>query len=92
MEAKTFFNYGALACYMDKELVWQYKLVLMEKNTPMLTEVVDGRSFSSRLITHKSKPLDVTIGSHTSKIFFNVISYPRNCIIIVLSWLVLHNP
>jgi hypothetical protein len=77
---------------MDKELVQQYKLVLMEKNTPMLFEVINGRSFSSRPITHETKPLDVTIDSHANKVVFNVISYPRNLIIIRLSWLVLHNP
>jgi hypothetical protein len=77
---------------MDKELVWQYKLVLMEKNTLMLVEVIDGWSFSSRPITHETKPLDVTIGSHTIKVIFNVISSPRNHVIIGLFWLVLHNP
>jgi len=46
MEAQTFLDYGAPTCFMDKELVWQYKLVLMEKNTLMLVEVIDGWSFS----------------------------------------------
>jgi hypothetical protein len=64
----------------------------MGKNTLMLVEVIDGRSFSSRPITHETKPLDVTIGSHTIKVVFNVISSPRNHVIIGLSWLILHNP
>jgi hypothetical protein len=57
----------------------------------MSIEVIDGWSLSSRLITHETKPLDVTIGSHTNKVVFNVISFPRNVVIIGLSWLVLHN-
>jgi hypothetical protein len=58
------------------------------KNTQVLVEVINGQSFSSRPITHETKPLDVTIGSHISKVVFNVISSPRNFIIIGLFWLV----
>jgi hypothetical protein len=57
----------------------------------MLVEVIDGLSLSSRPIRHETKPLDVTIGFHTSKVVLNVISSPKNLIIIGLSWLVLHN-
>jgi hypothetical protein len=77
---------------MDKELMQKYKWALMEKNTQVFVEVNNGQSFSSRLITHETKPLDVTIGSHTNKVVFNVISSPRNPIIIGLSWLVHYNP
>jgi hypothetical protein len=63
----------------------------VEKSKPMLVEVIDGRNLSSRPITHETKPLNVTIGSHTNKVVFNVISSSRNPIIIGLSWLVLHN-
>jgi hypothetical protein len=45
----------------------------VEKNTEVLVEVIDGQSFSSKPITHETKPLDVTIGSHTNKVVFNVI-------------------
>jgi hypothetical protein len=34
----------------------------------------------------------VIIGSHNSKVFFNVISSLTNPIIIGLSWFILHNP
>jgi hypothetical protein len=73
---------------MHKELVQQYKLVLVEKNTLVPIEVIDGRSLSLGLVTHETKPLNVTIGSHTSKVVFNVISSPRNLVIIGLFWLV----
>jgi hypothetical protein len=58
----------------------------------MPVEVIDGRSLSLGPITHETKPLHVTIGSHNGKVIFNVISFLRNPIIIGLFWLVLHNP
>jgi hypothetical protein len=42
MEAQALLDYAALACFMDKKLVQQYKLILVEKNTLMLVEVIDG--------------------------------------------------
>jgi hypothetical protein len=92
MEAQTLIDFSTSTCFMDKELVGQYKLVLVEKNIPMSVEVINGWSFSPGLITHETKPLDVTIGSHTSKVVFNVISFPNFFIIIGMSWFVLHNP
>jgi hypothetical protein len=58
----------------------------------MSVEVIDGQNLSSRPITRETKPLDVTIGSHVSKFLFNVISFPKNHVIVGLSWLVLHTP
>jgi hypothetical protein len=64
----------------------------VEKNTPMLVEVIDGQSLSLRLVTHETKLLDVTISSYTNKVVFNVIPSLKNPIIIGLFWLVLYNP
>ncbi len=58
----------------------------------MSSEVIDGQSLSSRLVTHETKLLDVIISSHTSKVVFNVISSPKDHVITRLSWLILHNP
>ncbi len=58
----------------------------------MSIEVIDGQSLSSRPITHETKSVDVIIGSHTSKVVFNVISSPKDHVISGLSWLILHNP
>jgi hypothetical protein len=77
MEAQALFYFGASTCFMDKELMWQYKLVLMEKNTLVSVEVIDGWSFSLGPITHETKLLNVTMGSHTNKVVFNVISSPH---------------
>jgi hypothetical protein len=59
--------------------------------TPMVIEVIDGQNLSSKLITHETKALTITIGSHSNKVVFNVISSPTNPIIIGLSWFILHN-
>jgi len=91
MEAQALFDYGTSTCFMDKKLVWQYKLILVEKHTLLPFEVIDGWSLSSWPIAHETKPLDVTIGSHTNKVVFNVISSLRNLVIIRLIWLILHN-
>jgi len=93
MEAQTFFDSNALACFMYKELVWKYKLAIMEKNTPMPVKmVINGRNLSLRPITYDTKWLDVTISSHTNEVIFNVISSPRSLVIIGFSWLVHYNP
>jgi hypothetical protein len=52
-------------------------LTLVENNTLMLVEVIDGRSLSIGPITHETKALGVTIGYHTNKVVFNVISSPK---------------
>jgi hypothetical protein len=36
----------------------------------MPIEVIDGRSLSSRAVTHETTTLDFAIGSHTSKVIF----------------------
>jgi hypothetical protein len=92
MEAQALLDFGASTCFINKKLVQQYKLALVKKNTLMPMEVIDGRRFSSRPVTHEAKALGVTINSHTNKVVFNVIPSPRNPIIIGLSWLVFHNP
>jgi hypothetical protein len=60
-------------------------LALVAKNTLVPVKVIDGWSLSSKPITHETKALDVTIGSHTKKVVFNVISSPKNHVIIGLS-------
>jgi hypothetical protein len=89
MEAQALLDFDASTCFMDNELMWQYNLPLMEKNTPVLVEVINGWNLLSRLIIHETKPLDVAINSHTSRVVFNVISFLRNLVIIGLFWLVL---
>jgi hypothetical protein len=58
----------------------------------MAVEVIDGQNLFSSLMMHETKELEITIGSHTSKVVFNVISSLANPSIIGLFWLILHNP
>jgi hypothetical protein len=62
------------------------------KSDTSAMEVINSRNLSSRLITHETKALMVTIRLHKYKIVFNVISSLTNPTIIGLSWLILHNP
>jgi hypothetical protein len=66
-------DFGVFACFVDKELVQQHKLALVEKITLVEVEVIDNCSFFSRLVTHETKALEITIGSHSSKVMFNVV-------------------
>ncbi len=77
---------GALACFINKEMVGQHKLSLVKKTTLVLVKVINDPCLFLRLAMHETKRLEVTIGSHTNGIVFNVISSPTNPIIIGLSW------
>jgi hypothetical protein len=92
MEIKTLLDSSAFACFINKELVRWHKMILVEKNTPVVMEIIDGWKFSLRLVTHETKALDITIRIHTSSVAFNVIPSPTNLIVIGLSWFILHNP
>ncbi len=91
MKIEALFDSSASTCFIDKELVQQHKLPLVKKKMSMVVEVIDNWSLSSKLMTHETKALEITIGSHISKIVFNVISSLTNPIIVGLSWLILHN-
>jgi hypothetical protein len=67
------FDSNASACFVNKELVQQHKLALVKKVTLVEIEVINDRSFSSRHVTHETKTLDITIGSHFHKVMFNVV-------------------
>jgi hypothetical protein len=60
-------------CFVNKELVQQHKLALVKKITLVEVEVIDNCSFSSIPMTHETKALEITIGSHSSKFMFNVV-------------------
>jgi hypothetical protein len=91
MWTQTFLDLGASVCFIDKGLVRQHNLTLVKKVTLVIIEVINGWSLSLGPIMHETKVLMVIIGSHNSKVIFNVISSPIIPIIIGLSWLVLHN-
>jgi hypothetical protein len=90
-KSMTFFHSRAFACFINKKLVWEHNLALVEKATPMAVEMIDGCNFFLGHVMHEKKTLTIIIGLYNSKIVFNVISYLTNPIIIGLSWLILHN-
>jgi len=92
IKIQTLLDSNAFMCFVDKELVQQHKLTLLKKITSIGVEVSDNQNFSSRVVTHESKALETTIGSHSIKVMFNVILSLKNLIIIGLSWFILHNP
>jgi hypothetical protein len=92
MQTHSLFGSRASTCFIDKELVRQHNLALVEKMTPMVIEMINGQKKKLGIITHETKVLMVTIRSHSNKVVFNVISYLTNLIIIGLSWFILHNP
>ncbi len=61
-------NSRAFACFIDNKLVWQHNLVLVKKAILVTIKVIDGQNLSSRPVTHETKTLMVTIGSHNSKL------------------------
>jgi hypothetical protein len=51
----------------------------VEKVTLVAVKMIDGQNLSSRPVTYETKALMITIGSHNSKIGFNVISPLISC-------------
>ncbi len=92
METKTLIDSITYACFIDMEVVQQHKMIIMKKNMQIVVEVINNQNLSSRPMKHETKALNIIIGTHTSKVAFNVISSPTNLIVIGLSWFILHNP
>jgi hypothetical protein len=85
MKTEALFDSSASTCFIDKELVHQHKLPLVKKINANGVEVIDDWNLSSKLMTHETKALEITIGSHINKVAFNVNSSSTNSIIIGFS-------
>jgi molybdopterin-binding protein len=83
---------GATASFIHVNFVQKYGLPIKLRNTPVHVEVVDGRTIESGIITHETKPLNLTIDSYVCKVAFNVIKSPNNFIILGQNWLEFYNP
>jgi hypothetical protein len=73
IKTQELLDYSASTCFVNKELVQQHKLALVKKVALVEDEAIDDHSFFSRLVTHETKALEITIGSHSSKVMFNVV-------------------
>jgi hypothetical protein len=72
------FDFGAFARFIHKELVQQHKLVLGEKNTLILVEVINEWNLLSRPITHETKALQVIIQAMHYQSFFHCHNFVLN--------------
>ncbi len=83
---------GTTSSFIDQTFVAQHNIHVVKKSTPVLVEVIDGRTIASGAITHETTPLELCIGEHAKKIVFNIISTLHHPVILGLPWLEMHNP
>jgi hypothetical protein len=83
---------NATSSFIDQTFVAQHNIHVVKKSTPILVEVIDGRTIASGAITHETIPLELCIDKHTKKIVLNIISTPHHPIILGLPWLEAHKP
>jgi len=92
LQVSALVDFGATSSFIDQTFVVQHNIPMIKKSTPILVEVIDGRTIVSGAITHETTPLKLCIGKHTEKIVLNIISTPHHPIILGLPWLEAHNP
>jgi hypothetical protein len=83
---------GTTSSFINQTFVAQHNIPVVKKSTPVLVEVIDGRTIAYGAVTHETTPLELCIGKHTEKIVLNIISTPHHPIILGLPWLEAHNP
>jgi hypothetical protein len=76
---------------LDEEFIRLHKIPIVKKLSPVHVEVINGRSLSSRDIIHKTTPLEVKFGNHSSSVVFSIIKTPSTPIILELFWLERYN-
>ncbi len=92
LQVSTLVDSGTTSSFIDQTFVAQHNIPVVKKSTPVLVEVINGRTIASGAITHETTPLELCIGKHTEKIVLNIISTPHHPIILGLPWLETHNP
>jgi hypothetical protein len=90
-QVSTLVDSDATSSFIDQTFVTQHNIPVVKKSTPVLVEVIDGRTIAFGAITHETTPLELYIGKHTEKIVVNIISTPHHPIILGLPWLEAHN-
>jgi len=83
---------GATSSFIDQTFVAQHNIPVVKKATPVLVEVIDGRTIAFGAITHETTPLELCISKHAKKFIFNIISTLHHPVILGLPWLKAHNP
>ena len=57
-------DFGASACFIDKDFAESHKLPLVTKKCPVPVEVINGRPLVSGDVTQETKALDIYIDQH----------------------------
>jgi len=92
MEIETLLHFNAFRCFIDKELVWWHKMILVKKIRLVVMEVIDGQTLFLRTCDTWNQGFKYYYwNTYLNKVAINVISSPINPIVIGLSWLILHN-
>jgi len=58
MRTQAFLNLGAFAHFINKELVQQHNLALVEKVTPMAIEVINGQNYFLKTCNARDQGVD----------------------------------
>jgi hypothetical protein len=92
LETLVLLNFGASTCFLDEEFTRLHKIPIVKKLNPVHVEVIDGQPLSFGDIIHKTSPLEVKFGNHSSSKVFNIIKTPSAPINLRLSWQERYNP
>jgi hypothetical protein len=58
---------------LDEEFTRLHKIPIVEKLSLVHVEVIDRRTLSFGDVTHKTAPLEIKLGNHSSSIIFNIL-------------------
>jgi hypothetical protein len=87
LKTLAFLDFVAFACFLDEVFTRLYKIPIVKKLSHVHIEVIDGWPLFSGDVTHKTMPLEVKFGNHSSSIGYNIIRTPSAPVILGLSWL-----
>jgi len=91
IKVKALLDFGASACFIDKNLVKRHNLPIVPKKYHVIVEVIYDRPLISGNVTHETKPLDIILEGHRITIVFNIITSPSNPLVLGFSWLQIIN-
>lgn len=92
IKVSALLDFGASACFINKDFAERHKLPLVIKKIPVFVKVIDSRPLISDDVVQETNPLLISIETHQSNIVFNIIKSPLSPVILGLSWLDRFNP
>ena len=64
---------GASTCFLDEKFTRLHKILVVKKLTLVHIEVINKQPLSFGDVVHRTAPLEMTFGNHSSSIIFNII-------------------